>query len=446
MNKSTVSIVSLGCPKNLVDSERILGVLNRNGFDITFDADNSDIVVINTCAFLRSARDESDEVISEFIDKKNKGLLKKLVVAGCYPSLEGKVLKQKFPEVDALIGTNNIGDVVKALKEEKSYISRKYEQDMYPRMKATLPHYEYLKIADGCNHKCAFCTIPKIKGGTHSFPINSIVSEAKALAESGVKELLIIAQDITQYGIDLYGNNKLMPLLSKLDKLEGISWIRLMYTYPSISMLDLIDFMIDSEHIVPYIDIPIQHISDRILKKMRRATNRKDIETIFKRLKKNDIAIRTSVIVGFPYETESDFRELKEFVKEYEIDHIGIFEYSNEERSGSYLMEEQVKDEVKLRRFEELVDVRDLNAEKRANKLLGTVLETIVDFYDKGVRKFVGRTIYDAPEIDDIVYFEGSNTLGGIAKSKIIEASPYEYIAQKVKDNSQEGIIHRKEQ
>jgi len=446
VNKSTVSIVSLGCPKNLVDSERILGVLNRNGFDITFDADNSDIVVINTCAFLRSARDESDEVISEFIDKKNKGLLKKLVVAGCYPSLEGKVLKQKFPEVDALIGTNNIGDVVKALKEEKSYISRKYEQDMYPRMKATLPHYEYLKIADGCNHKCAFCTIPKIKGGTHSFPINSIVSEAKALAESGVKELLIIAQDITQYGIDLYGNNKLMPLLSKLDKLEGISWIRLMYTYPSISMLDLIDFMIDSEHIVPYIDIPIQHISDRILKKMRRATNRKDIETIFKRLKKNDIAIRTSVIVGFPYETESDFRELKEFVKEYEIDHIGIFEYSNEERSGSYLMEEQVKDEVKLRRFEELVDVRDLNAEKRANKLLGTVLETIVDFYDKGVRKFVGRTIYDAPEIDDIVYFEGSNTLGGIAKSKIIEASPYEYIAQKVKDNSQEGIIHRKEQ
>ncbi|MGC8721166.1 MAG: 30S ribosomal protein S12 methylthiotransferase RimO [Caldisericaceae bacterium] len=435
MKRERVSIVSLGCPKNLVDSERILGIFNKNGFTVTFDADESDIVVINTCAFLQSAREESLDVIGEFASKKNKGLIKKIVVAGCYPSLDGKALKERFPEIDAIIGTNNIGDVVDAVKKGKIDISRKYEPFMYQRVKATLPHYEYLKIADGCNHRCAFCIIPKIKGHTHSFLKESIINESKALVESGVKELIVIAQDITQYGIDLYKKNELLSLLGAIDKIEGISWIRLMYTYPSLSMLDLIDFMVDSEHIVPYIDIPIQHISDRILKLMRRATNRKDIETIFTKLKNNGIAIRTSVIVGFPHETEADFNELKGFLADYQVDHLGIFEYSNEEKSVSYKMTEQVSPEDKSRRFEELSQVRDLNAFKRSQSLLGKTVDTIVDYFDESAKKFVGRTIFDAPEIDDIVYFMGTQTSGEILKSKIVNAKPYEYVAKRIKES-----------
>jgi ribosomal protein S12 methylthiotransferase len=436
VKKNSVSIVSLGCSKNLVDSERILGTFAMNGFEVSFDTGKSDYIVVNTCAFLKPARDEAEEVISEFIEKKKRGSLKKVIVAGCYPSLEGRKLLQKFPEIDALIGTNNIGDVVDALKNDASYISRSYERYMYPRIKTTLPHYEYLKIADGCNHKCTFCIIPKIKGRTHSFSKESLIKEAKALVQSGVKELLVIAQDITQYGMDLYGKPELISLLAELDKIEGVSWIRLMYAYPSLSMFDLIDFMGTYEHIVPYIDIPIQHISDKILRKMKRATRRKDIEAIFTKIKKNNVAIRTSVIVGFPYETEDDFEELKQFVSGYEIDHLGVFEYSNEEKSTSYAFDEQVKDEIKGHRFEEIVAVRDTNAEKRAKKLLGSIVPTIVDYYDDNIKKFVGRTIYDAPEIDDIVYFNGTLNPGTIFNAKIIEASPYEYVAKKVGSKS----------
>ncbi len=430
MKNNSVSIVSLGCAKNLVDSERILGELGVSGFDISFNSEESEFVVINTCAFLKSARDEAEEIISEFVEKKKIGKVKKIVVAGCYPALEGHMLLSKFPEIDALIGTNNIGDVVKAIKNNRSSISRVPERYLYPRIKATLPHYEYLKIADGCNHRCSFCIIPKIKGRTHSFQKEDLVKEAQSLADSGVKELIVIAQDITQYGIDIYGKVELVSLLKSLDKVKGLSWIRLLYTYPSNAMLDLIDYIKDSEHIVPYIDIPIQHVSDKILRNMKRATSKKDIEFIFNSLKKSNIAIRTSVIVGFPHETGDDFRELKQFVSSYETDHLGVFEYSNEEKSGSFSFNEQVPDSVKKERLEAVLEVRDLNAARRGERLLGKELPVIVDYYDNGIKRFVGRTIYDAPEIDDVVYLTGKLNSGTICNAKIVEAYPYELVAK----------------
>lgn len=430
MSGELVSIISLGCPKNLVDTERILGDLLLNGFDVTLDPNEADTIIINTCAFLKSAREEAESVIGEFVRKKSKGQVKKIIVSGCYPSLAKQELIDKFPEIYSIIGTNDIKEVVKAIKRQGVFVSNNAEELLPPRIKITLPHYSYLKIADGCNHRCAFCLIPAIKGNLHSSPMKFLVNEAAALARDSVKELVIIAQDTTQYGVDLYGKPKLIELLEDLENISGLSWIRILYAYPSPVLLRLLDYIVESKKVVPYLDIPIQHINNRILKEMRRGYSKKDAETMLYKLKNAGIALRTSVIVGFPSETEEEFKELKVFLKEFEFDHLGIFEYSNEPGTESY-NKNQIDDNIKKRRFDELMDLKQSISYKRNNRFLKKEIQVIADYYDENLKKFVGRTIYDAPEIDDIVYIDGDAKQGDIFIAEVEGASAFELTARK---------------
>ncbi len=433
MKRGKVSIISLGCPKNLVDSERIAGRLLSYGYDFSFDSDRADCVVINTCAFLSSARNEAEEVISEFAEKKRQGKVKKIIVAGCYTSFNEKILRKRYSEVDAFISTNNLSDIVPALEKGGSYITRKPIAEMLPRIGFTLPHYEYLKIADGCNHKCTFCLIPIIKGYVHSFQKEFLVKEAEALAENGVKELIIIAQDITQYGVDLYGKVELIPLLEEISAISNLQWIRLMYTYPSPFTLELLDYMKTNSKIVPYIDMPFQHISNRVLRKMKRASTRNEIEEIVVRIKKMGFALRTSVIVGFPYEKDEDFEELKDFIQKYEIDHLGIFEYSNEVHTESYKFP-QVDEKIKLGRFNDLLKLKDSLERKRIKNLKGKTVEAIVDYYDEVKNVSVGRTVFDAPEVDDIIVIKGFVEPSNIYKVRISGGVPYSLKGSIVKE------------
>ncbi len=358
------------------------------------------------------------------MEKKKNGLVRKLIVAGCYPSLYGESMVNKFKGVNAVISTNNLNDIVSALKFEKSFVSSIPVSETLPRLKFTLPHYEYLKIADGCNHSCAFCLIPKIKGRLHSFEKDFLFQESLFLAQNGVKELIIIAQDIVQYGIDLYGEPKLIELLDRISKIPQISWIRLMYTYPSPNTYKLLKYMESNPKIVPYIDMPIQHISEKILKKMKRLTGRKEIEETISMIKEFGFALRSSIIVGLPYEGEKEFEELKDFLMKYQIDHIGVFEYSNEEGAESFSFP-QVEAHVKERRLEEILKLKDSIARLRAKRLIGRKIESIIDYYDPKRKESIGRTVYDAPEVDDILIVKGQLKPSEIYEVKIFKGDLY---------------------
>lgn len=436
-NFEPVGIVSLGCPKNIVDSERILGMLIQDGFSVTFDVDEAQSVIINTCAFLESARAESETVITEFIEKKRSGKIAKVIVSGCYPSLVKEKLLEKFPEIDAITGTNNIEDVESALLGKgKMFVDSKVRSEELARLQITLPHYEYLKIADGCNHKCAFCLIPKIKGPVHSFDMEFLVSEAESLAENGVKELILIAQDTTQYGVDLYGKNSLLDLLKKLNDVEGIRWIRLLYTYPSEISDELIEYIASKDNkVVPYIDVPIQHISDFILKRMRRIGSKKDIELLVDKLKSRGIAVRTTVIVGFPGESEKEFNELVEFVKKAKFEHLGVFPFFREKGTESYSLDKQVNKETKIERQHIIEEIQhNINVEKFSN-MVGKKIDVIVDYFDESFNAFIGRTIYDAPEIDDFVVIENNETVeeGDVYKAEIYDFDDEKLFAKVIK-------------
>lgn len=420
-----VSIISLGCPKNLVDSERVLAKLSKD-YKITFDPDKADIVVINTCAFLNESRQEGEYVIQEFLDKKKNGKIEKVVVLGCYPSLDIGYLKKKFKDVDAFVGTNNLKSIQDAIKKGGAFIDPLPELAEFPRLQLTLPHYAYLKIADGCNHRCAFCLIPKIKGNLHSFPMEFLVDEAKALVKNGARELILIAQDTTQYGMDVYGGIKTIELLEQLEKIEDLKWIRILYTYPVPYIKDLIKYMRSSKKNVPYIDMPIQHASERILRLMKRGYSKKELEDIAEIIKSNELTFRTSVIVGFPTETDNDFKELKQFIKQYEIDHIGIFKYSNERGVNSYKLS-QVDGSLIDERFEELSSLKDELARKRTKQFLGKEIEFVIDYYDEENKLYVGRSSMDAPEIDNIVYTKDSIQTGQFYKGVVKNGVDYEW-------------------
>ncbi len=419
-NFEPVGIVSLGCPKNIVDSERLLGNLLKNEINITFDINEANSVIINTCAFLQSAREEAESVIREFIEKKKKGLIKKIVVSGCYPALYGKRLIEKFPEIDAITGTNDLNAITEAFYGKKIILSKSFEQLVPPRLQITLPHYEYLKIADGCNHKCAFCLIPKIKGKVHSFPMDFLINEAKNLAENGVRELILIAQDTTQYGIDIYGRNSLLQLLEALEKVEGIEWIRILYTYPSEISKELIEYIAAPHNkTVPYIDVPIQHISDRVLKRMNRIGDSTFIRNLIYSLKAHGIAVRTTVITGFPGETRSDFKELLKFIEEVKFEHLGVFAFSREQGTESFDMEDQIDEEEKQDRLDQILELQyRLNMDK-FDSMKGKELPVIIDYFEDQVEMFVGRTIFDAPEIDDYILIKGNAGEGEILTAVI---------------------------
>lgn len=416
-----VGIVSLGCPKNIVDSERLLGNLLKNEVSITFDINEARSVIINTCAFLQSAREEAESVIKEFVEKKRKGSIRKIVVSGCYPSLSGKSLLYRFPEIDAITGTNDLHSIVNALSgEEKIILSKDFEMLVPPRLQITLLHYEYLKIADGCNHRCAFCLIPKIKGDVHSFPIEFLVNEAQSLAENGVKELILIAQDTTQYGIDIYGKNSLLLLLEKLEKVSGIEWIRILYTYPSEISKPLVEYIASKDNkVVPYIDVPIQHISDRILKRMNRIGGSKLVRDLIYLLESHGIAVRTTVITGFPGETEKDFKELLDFVEEVKFEHLGAFAFSREPGTESFDMDGQLDEKVKQNRLRQIEELQHKINMEKFKSMAGKKIPVIADYFDETLNAFIGRTIFDAPEIDDFVVLKGDIEEGKIANAVI---------------------------
>ncbi len=422
-----VSIISLGCPKNIVDSERILGKLLESRIAVTFNANEAQTIIINTCAFLQSARDESDKVIREFIEEKKKGKIRKIIVSGCYPSLVGKRLMKKFPEIDAITGTNDINHIVNVLKSSKKevFISKHFETTLPPRLTITLPHYAYLKIADGCNHRCTFCLIPFIKGNLHSLKKESIVNEAEGLAKNGVKEIIVVAQDTTAYGEDIYGKSMLIPLLEALEKINGIEWIRILYTYPNEVTRDLAFYIAESKKVVPYIDVPIQHINNKILKSMNRLGERKDIKRIIEILKKLRIAIRTTIITGFPGEGEKEFNELKEFVKNAKFDHLGVFPYFREKGTASYSMDNQVDNETKIKRKEIIESIQEEISLRRNKQFIGKSIPVMVDYYDESKDVFVGRTIYDAPDIDNIVFVKNNVKVGNIYNITVRQAETH---------------------
>ncbi len=415
-----VGIVSLGCPKNIVDSERLLGNLLKNEINITFNINEAKSVIINTCAFLKSARDEAESVIREFVERKRRGLVRKIIVSGCYPSLYGEFLLEKFPEIDAITGTNDLSGITKALYGQKIILSRSFEQLVPPRLQITLPHYEYLKIADGCNHECAFCLIPKIKGNVHSFPMEFLVSETKSLAENGVKEIILIAQDTTQYGIDIYGNNSLLSLLERLEEVEGIEWIRILYTYPSEISKSLVEYIAsDDNKVVPYIDVPIQHISDKVLRRMNRIGDSKLIKDLIYLLKSYGVAVRTTVITGFPGETEKDFEELLDFIFEARFEHLGAFAFSREPGTKSFDMSGQVDNNVKQYRLEQIKELQHRINKEKFKSMQGKEILVVIDYFDESKNTFVGRTVFDAPEIDDYIYVNGNTSEGEIRTALI---------------------------
>ena len=414
------SVISLGCPKNLVDTEYILGKLNAYNAKFVSNPEEADIILINTCGFIEPAKEESINTILEAVNLKEEDKNKKIVVTGCLVERYKNELQKEIPEVDYFI------DLKQELKiPEKIGLSTvKLEENTF-RILTTPKHTAYLKISEGCDHTCSFCAIPNIRGKHKSKPIEALVEEAKILAEQGVKELNIVSQDTSSYGIDLYGKPSLWNLIDKLEKIEGIKWIRLYYLYPTTVNEDFIKQIADREKVVNYIEMPIQHINDKILKDMMRGYRRKKIEQILEWKEKYipDMAIRTSVIVGYPAETEKEFSELVKFIQSAKFDWLGVFEYSHEEGTIAYeKWEDKVPKEEKLRRKNEILNLQEKITEEKNASLIGKEMEVLIDgFSEEWETLPVGRTYRSAFEIDGIVYLETQEPVkaGDFVKAKI---------------------------
>ncbi|GIV40892.1 MAG: ribosomal protein S12 methylthiotransferase RimO [Vicingaceae bacterium] len=422
-----INIITLGCAKNLFDSEIIINQLKNNDFDVHHNAnlDQAPIVIINTCGFIGPAKEESVQTILQCTAAKKEGIIKKVYVAGCLSHRYKEDLKKEIPEVDAYFGTSDFQRILKTLKAD-------YKKELVGERILTTPgHYAYLKISEGCDRPCSFCAIPLMRGKHKSFPIEHLVKQAQTLANQGVKELLIIAQDSTYYGLDLYGERKLAELLKQLSKVDGIEWIRLHYAYPGGFPLDVLDVINESPKICKYIDIPLQHISDSILKSMRRGTTKKRtyelLETIKKRIP--GIAIRTTLITGYPGETDHDFEELLSFVKEIEFDRLGVFTYSHEEGTHAFSLKDDVPEKVKSERCNIIMETQQNISLKKNKSLIDHTINVMIDLIEKD--HIIGRTEKDSPEIDNEVIFsykqKNSNLKPGmIVPVRITDAEPYD--------------------
>ncbi len=408
-----VSLVSLGCSKNLVDAEEMLGILEENGFEITDNEENAEIMIVNTCAFIDSAKQESIDCIMEHIEYKKTDKNRILVVAGCMSQRYKEEVIKEIPEVDIVVGTNEynrIADILKNHIEGKNevFCSEEYMNcgDL-PRIVTTPPYMAYLKIAEGCDNHCTYCVIPSIRGKYRSRAMEDIVAEARNLAENGVREVVVIAQDTTRYGMDLYGEYKLAELLDELCKIDGIRWIRIHYCYPEMVSDKLIDTIAKQEKICKYMDIPIQHCNDRILKLMGRKTSKKEICELIKKLRERipGVIIRTSLIVGFPTETEEEFDELRDFVTEMEFDRLGAFAYSQEDGTAAARLDGQIDEEEKRNRQEVIMIDQAAVSEELNSKKVGQILEVLVEGYDNIIKQYYGRTYGDSEEIDGKVFF-----------------------------------------
>ncbi len=393
-----VNIVSLGCHKNLVDSEDLLTQLNGNGFFATIDQEiKSDITVINTCGFIGDAKEQSIETILNWVEAKKKGMVEKIIVMGCLSERYTKSLREEIPEVDHFFGTNQIEGILETLEAD-------YKKELIGERVSTTPaHYAYLKISEGCNRKCAFCAIPLMRGKHVSKPFDQIILEAKNIVAKGVKELILIAQDLTFYGFDLYKKNRLAELLDNLANIKDLKWIRLHYTFPTGFPLEIAEVMAKRDTICKYLDIPLQHASDKMLKKMRRGiTKQKTIDLInYIRKQVPNIAIRTTFIVGFPDETEDDFQILLDFIEEMKFERVGVFKYSHEEDTYAHKYEDNVPLEIKEERAERLMDLQRSISLERNRQAIGKSYKVLFDNQENGF--WIGRTEHDSPEVDNQV-------------------------------------------
>lgn len=434
-----ILFVSLGCDKNLVDSEDMLGVLTRAGHEIVDDENEAEAIIINTCCFIHDAKEESVETILEMAEYKKAGTCKVLIVTGCMAQRYKQEIIEEIPEVDAVLGTTSYGEILKAVEE--AVAGRHYQEyrdidylvpDQGKRVLTTGGHFAYLKIAEGCDKHCTYCIIPKLRGKFRSVPMERLVRQAEDLAAQGVKELILVAQETTLYGKDLYGEKSLHRLLKELCKIKGIRWIRILYCYPEEIYDELIQTMKEEPKICHYLDLPIQHASDAVLKRMGRRTTRKELTEKVQKLRKEipDIVLRTTLITGFPGETEEDHETLMEFVDEMEFDRLGVFTYSAEEDTPAASMEGQIPEEVKEERRDALMELQQEVSYDKGTERIGQELLVMIEGKVSGESAYIARTYGDAPKVDGYIFVQTGELLvtGDFAKVRVTGAMEYDLI------------------
>ena len=436
-----ILFISLGCDKNLVDSEVMLGLLDKKGYQIVDSEEDADIIVVNTCCFIHDAKEESIQTILEMAEYKKEGKLKALIVTGCLAQRYQQEIIDEIPEVDAVLGTTSYDHIVEAVEEALAGNGHVVLEDVdalpdvkEKRLVTTGGHYAYMKIAEGCDKHCTYCIIPKLRGNYRSVPMEKLLAEAKALADQGVKELILVAQETTVYGKDLYGEKSLHKLLRELCKISGIQWIRILYCYPEEIYDELIQTIKEENKVCHYLDLPIQHASDAVLKRMGRRTSKAQLVKIIEKLRKEipDISLRTTLITGFPGETQEQHEELKDFVDEMEFDRLGVFTYSPEEDTPAATMTEQIPEEVKEDRQAELMELQQEIAFDLAEDMVGREVLVMIEGKVADENAYVGRTYKDAPNVDGLIFINTDEELmsGDFARVRVTGALEYDLIGE----------------
>lgn len=451
MEKLKLFCVSLGCDKNLVDTEKMLGLLNREGYTFTDDEQEADAILINTCCFIGDAKEESVNTILEMAQLKEEGRCRALVVAGCLAQRYKQEILDEIPEVDGILGTTSCDEIVNVLngilgREKPERVSCFHDLGERPtggesRVVTTGGYYAHLKIAEGCDKRCTYCIIPYLRGSYRSVPVEQLVKEAEQLAEQGVKELILVAQETTLYGKDLYGEKSLPRLLHELAQVPGIQWIRIQYCYPEEITGELIEAIKTEEKVCHYLDIPIQHASDSILRRMGRRTNQAQLREMIARLRREipDIALRTTLISGFPGETREDHEELKAFVDEMEFERLGVFAYSAEEDTPAYAYPDQVPQEVKEERRDEIMELQQEIAFEKSEDMVGRVLTVLIEGKVVDEPAYVGRTYMDAPGVDGLIFVNADVELmsGDFVRVKVTGSAEYDLIGEIYDESAQ---------
>ncbi len=439
-----IALASLGCSKNLIDSEHMLAILTEAGYEIVSDEEDADVIIVNTCTFIESAKTESIECILELAQYKKEGNCKALIVAGCLAQRYDEQVLTEIPEVDAVVGVNEYDRIAEIIKQldgsEKGILccgDTYVNEDGLPRLRLTPAYTAYLKIAEGCDNHCTYCVIPSIRGKYRSRKIEDLVDEAKKMAGEGVREIVVIAQDPTRYGIDIYGEYRLPQLLRELCAIDGVDWVRVHYCYPELMTDELIAVFAQEEKLCSYFDIPIQHCSDAVLKRMGRHTNKAQITEVINKIRREvkDAVIRTTIIVGFPGETEEQFEELCDFVREIKFDRLGVFAYSREEDTPAYNLDGQIDEEEKTRRRDVLMLIQSEIAEELTSRKVGTVVRVLVEERDEIIKSWYGRTYADSEEIDGKVFFKSDRKIESGEFVNVLVEQALEYDLFGTEDN-----------
>lgn len=436
-----ILVISLGCDKNLVDTEMMLGLLREKGYEFTDDEAEADIAIVNTCCFIGDAKEESINTLLELAQLRASGRLQALLAAGCLAQRYREEIQKEIPEVDAVLGTMAVEEIAEAVEDALAGEAKNHFRDLDSppaayrnRVVTTGGHFAYLKIAEGCSKRCTYCIIPKVRGDYRSVPMEELVAQAERLAEGGVKELILVAQETTLYGVDLYGKKSLPELLHKLAGIEGVRWLRILYCYPEEITEELIEAIASEPKVCHYLDIPIQHASDSVLKRMGRRTNEEELRDRIENLRQRipDICLRTTLISGFPGETQEDFEELYRFVNEMEFDRLGVFPYSQEEDTVAAELPEQIEEAVKEARRDELMELQQAIAFEKAEDMVGKVLEVMIEGKVADEDVYVARTYRDAPNVDGYLFLNTTAQLmtGDFVKALVTGSNEYDLIGE----------------